>query len=185
MLTEACNGSTKMSQNRCTSITYLQKKNNINAPNRTKIRKGKTAYLISRLTDICAFKYIFPRYIPNTAINTPGAKKIGEKNTVPASLTIIEMEKETTLESMRTSQPSMLAMSCVERVMILDVGVSSSQLKECGLNFFGFSEKRKKFIPERSTQNRIHKLCIDRTRSPQRPKDIKDIDSAIYHIRDN
>ena len=65
-------------------------------------------------------------------MNTPGIKNIGEKNTGPPSLTIIEMESETTLESMTESQPSMLAISCVQRVMILDAGVSSSQLERDG-----------------------------------------------------
>jgi len=95
-------------------------------------------------------------------MNTPGIKKIGEKNTGPPSLTIIEMESETTLESMTESQPSMLAISCVQRVMILDAGVSSSQLEEGWLLNKEFGKGGSKSIPERSTQNRIHKLCIDR-----------------------
>ena len=85
-------------------------------------------HLISRLTDICAFRQMFPMQAPNRPINTPGSKKIGEKKAGPPNLTTIDTAIETTASNIWCSELSIDPMSCVHRVIIREVGVASSQL---------------------------------------------------------
>ena len=69
-------------------------------------------------------------YTPRKAIETPGRRKMGVKITGPPSLVTISAHISTTPANDQVRLPSIVAMSWVHRVMIRDVGVSSSQLEQ-------------------------------------------------------
>ena len=73
---------------------------------------------------------MLPMYTPRRAVETPGIRKIGEKRTGPPRLVNIATKFSTTLANDAARLPSIVAMSWVHRVMIRDVGVSSSQLEQ-------------------------------------------------------
>ena len=73
---------------------------------------------------------MLPMYTPSRAIETPGRRKIGVKRTGPKSLVAISVHISTTAENDQVRLPSIVEISWVHRVMIRDVGVSSSQLEQ-------------------------------------------------------
>ena len=84
-------------------------------------------------------------------INTPGNRNIGEKRTAPLSLTTIDTVNDTTAPSIRCSEPSIIPMSCVHRVMIREVGVASSQLIKSFCTVCPLGEAND--LPKRCTKN--------------------------------
>ena len=73
---------------------------------------------------------MLPMYTPSRAIETPGRRKIGVKRTGPKSLVAISVHISTTAENDQVRLPSIVEISWVHRVMIRDIGVSSSQLEQ-------------------------------------------------------
>lgn len=85
-------------------------------------------YLISRLIDICAFKYQFPSTIPVTITATPGNMKIGVNNMIAPRFMRHAIAKSIVMNMVKGTEVSTTLISCVHRAIMRAVGVSSSHL---------------------------------------------------------
>lgn len=92
------------------------------------VKKSKSKYLVSRLTDSCALRYMLPSQSPTNAMAKPGQMNIGVKITIAPSFAKTPDAKSVTLSKAWGIGPSTARISWVHLPMILPTGVLSSHL---------------------------------------------------------
>lgn len=125
-------------------------------------QKWFVTYLISRLIDNCALRYIWPINSPRIVTMIPGSKNIGLNSTMLDKVQRTPKTWSATHISSCGMSPSTARISWVHLVMIRAVGVSSNQLTIDT----GYDKQRERLSfyshsPQGASKDRLHKCCVN------------------------